>query len=245
MKTYFNLVYNRVYDFTTAGHAAYHSQQEKCIDKLKLQDNDNLLCIGVGTGHELKRITDRKKKVNIVAIDQSVTALKKAELKTDALDVKPELHLMDARHMEFPAASFDKVLCIHVMEFIRENIQATGEIFRVLRNGGRFAITYPASNEGPGLGLNLLTSNIRSGVDSPAKRFAVLLKSLARVLVGLLYIPLLFRRKRKPYSRPELEQIFGKLTNGNLHIEEDKTYQDFIVYGEKFFTEVATDASRG
>lgn len=239
MKAYFNLVYSRIYDFTTSGNSAYRQQQENCLNKLEVNDGDRLLCIGVGTGNELERILNENQKVNIAAIDQSITALNKARMKIASLSKNVELHLMDARHLEFDDASFDRVLCIHVMEFIKESQQATEEILRVLKKGGRFVITYPAYMEGPALGLNLLKANLRTEVNSFTKRISLILKSIARIIVGLLYIPLLFRKKRRPYSRTELERMFEKVTSGNLLIEEDTTYQDYIVCGNTFSPEVA------
>ncbi len=241
MKAYFDLVYSYIYDFTTSGNSAYRKQQENCIDKLELVDGDKLLCIGVGTGNELKRILNENQKVKIAAVDQSITALNKAGVKTGRYSENIELHLMDARSLKFEDASFNKVLCIHVMEFIKESQQATEEIVRVLKKGGRFVITYPAYMEGPALGMNLLRANLQTEVNSFSDRISLISKSVARIIVGLLYIPLLFRKKRKPYSRNELEQMFEKVTAGNLIIEEDTTYQDYIVYGNTISPE-AVDA---
>jgi hypothetical protein len=56
---------------------------------------------------------------------------------------------------------------------------------------------------------------------------------LAQMLVGFVYLPLLFRPKRKSYSRSELGAMFSKLTTGNFRIEEEPVYQDFIVHGRK------------
>jgi ubiquinone/menaquinone biosynthesis C-methylase UbiE len=234
MKSYFDLVYNRIYDFTTAANAAYRRQQSECIDKLELSDNDSLLCIGVGTGNELERILERNNRLNIVAIDQSTTALSKACDKIRKLSGNVELKLMDARKLEFPPATFDKVLCIHVIDFIQEKEQALGEIFRVLKNGGRFVITYPARIEGPRLGLNLLVSNFKDITGPPLKRFFTAFEYAGRMLVGLLYLPLLLRPRKKAYSRAELERIHSELSNGGLNIEQDEEYQDFIVYGAKY-----------
>ena len=184
MKAYFNLVYSRIYDFTTSGNSAYRKQQEICINKLELTDGDRLLCIGVGTGNELERILEKNQKGNIAAIDQSITALNRARKKMTRPSENVELYLMDARHLEFEDTSFDKVLCIHVMEFIKESQQATEEILRVLKKGGRFVITYPAQMEGPALGLNLLKANLRTEVNSFPERVALISKSIARILVG-------------------------------------------------------------
>lgn len=56
---------------------------------------------------------------------------------------------------------------------------------------------------------------------------------LTNEVKGIIYLPLLFRPKRKSYSRSELEAMISQLTMGGFEIEEDTMYQDFIVYGRK------------
>jgi hypothetical protein len=53
------------------------------------------------------------------------------------------------------------------------------------------------------------------------------------MMVAIVYLPLLFRPKRKFYSRSELVAMITHLTTGDFYIEEDLVYQDFIVYGRK------------
>ncbi len=165
-QTYFNIAYNRVYDFTTARLNRYQELQERCISKLELRVNDKVLCVGIGTGNEVFHILEMNADVNIVGVDYSNTALQKAYKKASRLGKEIELFLMDARHLEFAAGSFDQVLCLHVMDFIEENREVTGEILRVLKKGGQFVITYPSDKEGPKLGLNLLKDSVSHSIKS-------------------------------------------------------------------------------
>ena len=135
--------------------------------------------------------------------------------------------------MELTGESFDKVLCIHVMDFVEENDKVTNEILRVLKGGGRFAITYPSAKESPRLGISILSDSIRHSINSGKHCVRALLECLAQMLVGIVYLPILFRSKRKSYSRNELEAIITQSTTGDFQIEEDTVYRDFIVYGEK------------
>ncbi len=232
MLAYFNYVYNPVYDFTTGQLSRYHHLQKRCVGKLDLKDRDRILCVGVGTGNEILHIFRRNRNADIVGIDYSHAALNRASRKVLALRKEIQLLLMDARHLRFPAGSFDKVLCIHLMDFVQENEKVTGEIFRVLKDGGQFVITYPSDKEGLRLAVNLLSDSLRHG-NSGKHRVRALLKSLAQMLVGIVYLPLLFRPKRRSYSRSELEVMLAQSTTGDCQIEEDTVYQDFIVYGEK------------
>ena len=231
-QTYFNIAYNQVYDFTTARLNRYQELQERCISKLELRVNDKVLCVGIGTGNEVFHILEMNTDVNIVGVDYSNTALQKAYKKASRLGKEIELLLMDARRLEFAAGSFDKVLCLHVMDFIEENREVTNEILRVLKKGGQFVITYPSDKEGPKLGLNLLKDSVSHNMKSN-NSLRSFLTLAAQVIVGPVYLPLLFRPKQKCYLRSELEAMITALTNGSFQIEEDPVYQDFIVYGRK------------
>ncbi len=233
MQAYFNYAYNPVYDFTTARLNCYRKLHERCVGKLKFEDNDRVLCVGLGTGNEIFHILEMNRNVGIVGVDYSHTALQKAYKKALALGKEIELRLMDARLLQFPVGSFNRVLCIHVMDFVEENEKVTDEILRVLKDGGQFVITYPSDREGARLGVNLLSDSVRHSISSGKHRIRVLSESLARVLVGVLYLPLLLRANKKTYSCHELEAMFTELTARDFQIEEDAVYQDFIVYGRK------------
>ena len=233
VQTYFNIAYNQVYDFTTARLSRYQRLQETCVSKLELRENDKVLCVGLGTGNEIFHILQMNRNVNIVGVDYSSTALRKAYKKALRLSKEIELLLMDARSLEFPTGSFDKVLCLHVMDFVQDNEQVTSEILRVLKKGGQYVITYPSGKEGTKLGYNLLRDSIRNNLNSGKHRIRALSESLAQMMVTIVYLPLLFRPKRKCYSRSELEAMITQLTTGDFQIEDDPVYQDFIVYGRK------------
>jgi ubiquinone/menaquinone biosynthesis C-methylase UbiE len=231
MRAYFNYAYTPVYDFTTGRFNCYHRLQERCVDKLELKDNEKVLCVGVGTGNEILHIYRNNRNVSIVGIDYSHTALRKARRK--AVGGEIALLIMDARHLQFAEGSFDKILCLHLMDFIQDRVGVTSEILRVLKVGGRFVITYPSDKEGPRLGISLLSDNVRNSINSGKHCVKVLLESLVQMLPGIVYLPLLCRPEQKSYSRGELEAMLPQATTGDFLIEEDAVYQDFIVCGEK------------
>ena len=189
MKAYFNFAYNPVYDFAVGRLNLYRKLQERCVGKLELKDNDRVLCVGLGTGNEVSHILKINRNVNIVGVDYSHTALRKAHKKALEWGKEIEVLPMDARRLEFAAGSFDKVLCIHVMDFVEEREKVTDEVLRVLKKGGRFVITYPSEKEGAGMGFNLLRDNIRHNIDSGSHRISAISKSLAQILVGIVACP--------------------------------------------------------
>lgn len=231
MQFYFNYVYNPVYDFTIGRLNRYQMLQKTCVGKFELRDNDRVLCVGVGTGNEILHILQLNRNVRIMGVDYSYTALQKARKKALRLGKEIDVLTMDVRHLEFETGSFDKVLCLHVMDFIKENGESTGEILRVLKDGGQFVITFPSGKEGAKLGVNLWKDSINN-IDS-RNRLRSLLTLVVQMLAGTVYLPLLFRPNRKSYTRSELETMMSQLTTQIFLIEEEPVYQDFIVYGEK------------
>ena len=232
-RIYFDSVYNRVYDFTTGRLNRYRKLQSSCISKLELRDDDAVLCVGVGTGNEVLHILQINRNVKIVGVDYSKTALRKAYSKAFVWGKEIEVLMMDVRRLEFAAGSFDSVLCLHVMDFIEDKSQATEEVFRVLKDGGRFVITYPSGKEDLELGLNLLRDSIGHKVNSGKHRVRALFESLAQVVMGIVYLPLFLRPRKRLYSRDELQAMFARLIARHFQIEEDPVYHDFIVYGRK------------
>ena len=230
MQAYFNLAYNPVYDFTTARLNRYRRLQTRCIDKLELSDDDKVLCVGLGTGNEVVHILRRNKNVNIVGVDYSRIALRKAYKKALILGKEIDVLVMDARRLEFAAGIFDEVVCLHVMDFVPDNKQVTCEILRVLKEGGQFVITYPSDKEGIKLGFKLFKDGHDISSRSSILRF---LQLPIRMAMGAVYLPLLFRPNRRSYSRHELEAMITRLMPSEFQIEEESVYQDFIVYGRK------------
>jgi len=232
LRAYFDLVYNPVYDFIAAQFATYYRLQSACVDKLEFHDGDNVLCAGVGTGNEVIEVLGASKNVNIVGVDYSDTALNKAYRKALAWGKEIEVLPMDVQSLEFNTGSFDKVLCLHVMDWVEDDSRATTEIIRVLRDGGQFVITYPSDKENFSLGINILRDSIRhNGNTGRLKTIYSLFSSI--LLGGIVYLPLLFRPRRRSYSRRDLETVFSNLTNGDFGIEEYPAYNDFIIYGRK------------
>lgn len=233
LQAYFNIAYNPVYDFITARFHRYRELQHRCITKLDFKDNDKVLCVGIGTGNEISHVMEMNGKVNIVGIDYSKAALRRAYNKALRLGKEIEALIMDARNLEFAAGSFDKIICLHVMDFIEDSGKVTNEIFRVLKDGGQFVMTYPSGREDPGLGGGLIRDNIRcaiSGGKHPARAF---IESIGPMLASIVYLPLLLRQKQRAYCRNELEDMIAQSTVADIRIEEDPVYRDFIVYGRK------------
>jgi ubiquinone/menaquinone biosynthesis C-methylase UbiE len=194
-----------------------------------------VLCVGVGTGNEILRILARNPNIKITGIDYSAKALKKAAEKALRQGKTIQTFEMDARNLDFKPASFDKVLCIHVMDFIENQDTVTGEIFRVLKKGGQFVITYPSTKENVKSGFSLFKNTINFRLNSGGNRFLTLLKGVIQMLVSIVYLPLFLRSKRKSYTYEELNKMVNSFGIIDFQIEEKTDYWDYIVSGIKQF----------
>jgi len=232
IRLYFDLVYNPVYDMTTGRLSAYRRWQKYCIDKFHFEAGDSLLCVGIGTGNEIPYILDGNREVNIAGVDTSEQALKRAYEKGLKEGKELRVFKMDAENLQYPVESFNKVLCLHVMDFVEDHGKATSEILRVLREGGQFVITYPSDKEGIRLAVNLYNESIRHNISS-GKLIRVLPQLLVQMGGGIFYLPLLFRAKQRSYSHQDLEAMFTALKPADFQIEGYPLYNDFIVYGRK------------
>jgi ubiquinone/menaquinone biosynthesis C-methylase UbiE len=108
-------------------------EMKETIKLLKLKKKDRILEIGCGVGnylHEIERITS-----NVVAIDQEISYAKKklpnlSFLKVDCNQTLP-----------FANDSFDKILCVHTIEHLKDPFKLLSEISRILIKDGLFIVT--------------------------------------------------------------------------------------------------------
>ncbi|MFW6055693.1 MAG: class I SAM-dependent methyltransferase [Chloroflexota bacterium] len=228
-RTYFDLVYNRLYDATTARLLRYAHVQEQLASLLEACHGDRVLCVGLGTGNELAHLWKAAAELDITGVDFSSAALARARRKSDGLH-SCSFAMMDAHCLGFPDNSFDRVLAYHVTDFLDSPESATGEMLRVLKPGGRFVISYPSIEDGLGLGMGLLT--YRAGDRTSGFRQRVR-QTVSGLTTGFIYLPLMLRPHRRSYSRNELEKLLHSLGGRVSAVDDDPIYHDHIVSGRK------------
>ena len=98
-----------------------------------------VLEVGVGTGLSLPNYGDT---VQVTGIDFSAEMLAKAQEKVDRLGLTAVVALrqMDARHLDFPDASFDVVVAMHLVSVVPDPEQVVAEMARVCKPGGEVVI---------------------------------------------------------------------------------------------------------
>lgn len=99
----------------------------------------SVLEVGVGTGLSLRHYA---RHLAVTGIDFSAEMLAKAEARVAAegLTHVVALRRMDARALDFPDASFDTVVAMHVISVVPEPERVMAEMARVCRPGGRVLI---------------------------------------------------------------------------------------------------------
>lgn len=117
--------------------------------KLDVRADQRLLDLGCGAGRHTYEALRRGAPVASVDLDDAVLKDVKAMVAAmrDEHEISTELahHCTagDARDLPFADDSFDRVIASEVLEHIPEDLLALREIARVLRPGGRVAVTVP------------------------------------------------------------------------------------------------------
>jgi ubiquinone/menaquinone biosynthesis C-methylase UbiE len=118
------------------------------LKSLRLEDGMKVLDLGCGAGRHLHALYFAAK-IHAVGIDLGHDDLVKTregfESFPDVSDDRPRFTLAvgDALRLPFADDSFDVIVCSEVLEHIPDYEQAVAEIARILRPGGRLAVSVP------------------------------------------------------------------------------------------------------
>lgn len=114
--------------------------RRRAVDFINRQNVQNVLEVGIGTGLALPHY---RSGLNVTGIDFSEDMLAKARGKVGDMGLVHvrALKQMDARHLDFPNASFDIVAAMHILSVVPEPEKVMAEMARVCKPGGGIVIT--------------------------------------------------------------------------------------------------------
>src|SRR5687767_15717447 len=129
--------YARIYD--TVFGPVLQPGRKAVLDALNLKPGERVLEVGVGTGLSLQLYP---RDVRITGIDVSREMLDKARVRVARrkLENVEGLLEMDAERMDFPDASFDKVVAMYVVSVVERPAKLLEELHRVCKPDGEIFI---------------------------------------------------------------------------------------------------------
>ena len=117
--------------------------------KYELNKEGSMLDVGCGEGRHIFGVMQEFPKMKCVGLDMDNDSLKKAEEGYEYFesisDVGAEFMKGSAYSLPFSDDTFDLIVCSEVLEHLHEYNNAVVEINRVLKPGGKFFASVPAS----------------------------------------------------------------------------------------------------
>jgi SAM-dependent methyltransferase len=111
-------------------------QEEPIFDRHPIGAG-KVLDVGCGTGEILARLAGKYPEATFTGIDLEEPHLARAAVRNAEFGDRVRFEHGDAMALQFPDASFDLVICRHVIQAVPDAAQVLAEIQRVVRPGGR------------------------------------------------------------------------------------------------------------
>ena len=119
------------------------------LNKYELNDNGIMLDVGCGEGRHIFGVMQDYPQMKCVGLDMDNASLNRAEEGYQYFEsisnAGAEFIKGSAYSLPFPDESIDLIVCSEVLEHLHEYNDAVVEIHRVLKSGGKFYASVPAS----------------------------------------------------------------------------------------------------
>jgi len=107
---------------------------------LGARPGDRIVDVGCGPGFYVTELLEAVgREGSVVGVDSSADMLAVAAKRAAGHD-NVEFHEADATSLPVPDASFERAVCVQVLEYVRDVSAALREMYRALRPGGRMLV---------------------------------------------------------------------------------------------------------
>lgn len=121
--------------YDASGHFAYFGR--RLVDRAGVAPGQRVLDVASGRGAVLFPSADRVgPDGHAEGVDLAAGMVEAANADAERLGLSARVRQMDAEHLEFPDAAFDRVLCGFGIMFPPDQLQVLRECWRVLKPGG-------------------------------------------------------------------------------------------------------------
>lgn len=133
-------------DIAKLMHTSNISMTLEGIAALDLSMSSTILELGHGNCEHLPKILTLNDEITYHGLEISTLMIQEARKINDPYitDRRAVFEWYDGVHIPYPDQKFDKVLTVNTIYFWKEPLELLGELYRVLRPGGRVAIAFAA-----------------------------------------------------------------------------------------------------
>ena len=137
-KTQFNTVAAE-YD---AGPGCFAHFGRRLVTAAEIQPGQRVLDVASGRGAVLFPCAERVGQTGeVVGVDLADEMVRATNADASQRGIPARVQVMDAEHLDFAEATFDRVLCGFGIMFLPDQMRALGEFRRVMKSGGRLAVS--------------------------------------------------------------------------------------------------------
>jgi O-methyltransferase / aklanonic acid methyltransferase len=114
----------------------------RLVTAAEIQPGERVLDAASGRGAVLFACAEKVAETGeVVGVDLADEMVRATNEEASRRGMSARVQVMDAEHLDFPDASFDRVLCGFGIMFFPNQMRALGEFRRVMKSGGRLAVS--------------------------------------------------------------------------------------------------------
>jgi len=239
----------RQYDEISRGIA---DSLEHCVLRLNPRPGERILDLSTGTGWTSRLVARRG--ATVIGVDIAGDLLEAAREKANAEGLPITYQIGDAEDLPFETGTFDAVVSTVGIMFASRPEEAAAELARVVRKGGRIALT-TWSSDSTVFQMFLVMKRYMPAPSGPAPRSPFEWGDVKRLraLLGSAF-SLRFEKGVSYYREPSAEAAWDTFSTGygptrtlaaNLEPERREALRaDFIAFHQRFATELGITAPR-